>query len=110
MTHEKYAELLRIVHDCAAACNHCFVACLNEEDVNMMSGCIRLDRECADVCAFMEQAISRNSPFISQMAALCAEICEACGNECSTHADHHDHCRRCAEACFKCAEACKRIA
>ncbi|MDG5471910.1 four-helix bundle copper-binding protein [Jeotgalibacillus sp. ET6] len=110
MGHEQLSELLQAVHDCAAACNYCFDACLNEDDVKMVSECIRLDRECADICAFMEQAISRNSPFTAQLAALCSEICEACGNECQKHADHHDHCRQCAEACFRCAEACRKAA
>ncbi|TWT25985.1 four-helix bundle copper-binding protein [Planomicrobium sp. CPCC 101110] len=110
MAHEQHQELIQILHDCAAACNHCFYACLQEDDVKMMAECIRTDRECADICAFLEQAITRNSPFIAELAAVCAKVCEACGKECEKHADHHEHCRRCAEACFKCAEACRNIA
>ncbi|WP_425331157.1 four-helix bundle copper-binding protein [Jeotgalibacillus proteolyticus] len=45
--------------------NHCFDACLREENVEMVRECIRLDRECVDICAFPEQAIARNSPFVS---------------------------------------------
>lgn len=110
MAHEKHQELIQALHDCSAECNHCFDACLQEEDVKMMAQCIRLDRECADICALLEQAISRNSPFVSELAAVCAKICDACGDECAKHADHHDHCRRCAEACRRCAEACRSIA
>ncbi len=47
-----------------------------------MADCVRLDRECADMCAFAAEAMSRNSPFAQQICQLCAEICEACGNEC----------------------------
>jgi len=109
MSHEQHQKLIEALHECMEACNHCYDACLKEEDVKMMVDCIRLDRECADICAYLEQAIIRNSPFVSQLAAVCAEICEGCGNECKKH-DHHEHCQRCAEACFKCAEACKSVA
>lgn len=109
MAHEKHQQLIQILHECMAACNHCYDACLKEEDVKMMAECIRLDRECADMCAFLEQSLTRNSPFSADLAAVCAKICEACGNECQKH-DHHDHCKECAEACFKCAEACKEVA
>lgn len=108
MAHEQHAELIKALHDCAAACNHCFDACLQEEDVKMMAQCIRLDRECADICSYLEHAITRNSPFVSELAAVCATICEACGTECQKH--DHEHCQKCAEACFKCAEACRNAA
>ena len=108
MAHEQYQELIQTLHDCMAECNHCYDACLQEDDVKMMAECIRLDRECADICAFLEQALTRNTQFASELAAVCAKICEACGNECKKH--DAEHCQRCAEACFKCAEACRNIA
>ena len=106
--HAKHAELSNTLYECMVACNHCFDACLQEDDVKMMAECIRLDRECADMCSYLMQAVERNSPFVSELAKVCAAICEACGNECKNH--DHDHCQRCAEACFKCAEACKQVA
>ncbi len=109
MAHEQHQQLIDTLHECMAACNHCYDACLGEDDVKMMAECIRLDRECADMCAYLAQSLTRNSPFSSDLAAVCAKICEACGNECKKH-DHHDHCQKCAEACFKCAEACKAVA
>ncbi len=109
MAHEQHQQLIDTLHECMAACNHCYDACLKEDDVKMMAECIRLDRECADMCAYLAQSLTRNSPFSKDLAALCAKICEACGNECKKH-DHHDHCQKCAEACFKCAEACKAVA
>lgn len=109
IVHEQHQELIQILHACAVECNHCFDACLQEEDVKMVAQCIRLDRECADICSFLEQAITRNSPFVSELASVCAKICEACGNECEKHTDHHEHCKRCAEACRRCAEACRSI-
>src|SRR5699024_6557977 len=93
----KYEECLKALLECFEACNVCFDACLKEEDMKMMADCIRLDRECADICAFTAQAITRNSPFTKQILELCAEVCERCAEECEKH--NHDHCQRCAEAC-----------
>ncbi|MBH0229172.1 four-helix bundle copper-binding protein [Halobacillus yeomjeoni] len=108
MSHENYQKVIDALHECMEACNHCYDACLQEDDINPMAQCIRLDRECADICSYLEQALVRGTPFAAQLANVCAEICEACGNECKKH--NHDHCQKCAEACFKCADACKSIA
>ncbi|SDP14094.1 four-helix bundle copper-binding protein [Halobacillus aidingensis] len=108
MSHEKYQDLIQKLHVCMEACNHCYDACLKEEDVKMMAECIRTDRECADICGYLEQAISRNSPFVSEFAGVCAKICQACGDECKKH--DHQHCQDCAKACYECAEACKQVA
>lgn len=101
-------QLIKALHDCMAACNHCFDACLNEDDVNMMANCIRLDRECSEICGYLEGALSRNSPVVQELAEACAKICDACADECSQH--DHDHCQKCADACAKCAEACHQVA
>lgn len=74
----------------------------------MMAECIRLDRECADICAYAAESMARNSPFVQQICQLCAKICEACGNECKKH--DHVHCQQCAEACLICAETCRKMA
>ncbi|WP_368503348.1 four-helix bundle copper-binding protein [Alkalihalophilus sp. As8PL] len=108
MSHENYTSLISLLHGCMTACNHCYDACLKEEDMDMMRDCIRLDRECADICGYFEQALGRGTPYVKELASLCAKICEDCGNECKKH--DHDHCQNCAEACFKCAEECKKFA
>ncbi|MBS7528960.1 four-helix bundle copper-binding protein [Hazenella sp. IB182353] len=107
MSHDQYQSIILNLQECVQACNHCYDACLQEDDVKMMRQCIRLDRECADICALLAQALSRGTPFAGELASVCAKICEACGMECKKH--QHVHCQRCAEACFKCAEACKQL-
>ncbi|MEH7884879.1 four-helix bundle copper-binding protein [Bacillus sp. JJ1609] len=89
------------------ACNVCFDSCLKEENVKMMAECIRLDRECAEICGLAVTAMQTNSHFVKQICGLCSEICETCGNECKQH--DHEHCQRCADTCFKCAEACRNM-
>lgn len=80
-----YEECIQACIDCMEACNRCYDACLKEENVKMMVDCIRMDRECADICALAIKSMQSNSPFASLICKLCAEICEACGNECKKH-------------------------
>lgn len=107
MSQQKYQTLITVLHECMEACNHCYDSCLKEENVKMMENCIRLDRECADICGYLEQALSRNSSFASEIASLCAQICETCGNECKQH--NYEHCQKCADSCLKCAEECRKF-
>ncbi|WP_412104690.1 four-helix bundle copper-binding protein [Viridibacillus arenosi] len=89
------------------ACNTCFDSCLKEDDVKMMTKCIRYDRACADACMFAIQAMVSNSPFIDEICNLCADICERCAEECAKH--NHEHCQQCARTCQKCADACRNM-
>ncbi|KAF9122595.1 hypothetical protein BGX30_001898, partial [Mortierella sp. GBA39] len=80
---------------------------LKEYEIAMLRECIRLDRECADICDLAAQSMLRHSPFVTQICELCITACEACAEECSKH--EHDHCQACAEACRRCAEACRQM-
>jgi hypothetical protein len=51
--------------------------------------------------------MGRGTPFISELAEVCAKICESCGNECKKY--DHEHCQKCAEACLGYAEECRKI-
>lgn len=110
MTHERHQAALQALYDCLAACEHCASSCLAEQDVQMLAECIRLDRDCADVCALTARYLARDSRFTGPLAQLCAQTCDACGAECRKHADMHDHCRACMEACERCAQACRQLA
>ncbi|MFC0524400.1 four-helix bundle copper-binding protein [Pontibacillus salicampi] len=105
--HNRFDEVLTALHNCMEACNRCYDACLQEEHVGNMVECIRLDRECADICGFLEQSITRNSPYIQELASVCVTACEECADTCENHP--HDHCQQCAKACRACAEACKAL-
>lgn len=101
-------EIAQKAFECQQVCNECFDACLKEDDVKMMAECIKLDRECADVCALVATFASRESALKNDLIQLCATICQACGKECEKH--EHDHCQRCAKVCFECAELCRSYA
>ena len=106
--HQENKKLLEELKNCAAECNHCYNACLEEEDVAMMTRCIELDRDCAEICHITSSFIERNSEHAHDLLVACANICEACAEECDKH--EAEHCKRCAEACHSCATACKQMA
>ncbi|GAA0854284.1 MULTISPECIES: four-helix bundle copper-binding protein [Paenibacillus] len=108
MSHEQYQKCIEECIRCMMVCNHCYNACLDEENVAMMTKCIRLDRQCADICAFAAHAMSTNSVYAREICSICADVCEECGTECKMH--DVKHCQECAEACFRCAEACRAMA
>lgn len=91
---------------CQAACNHCYDACLKEEDIDMMRECIRTDRDCTDMCGIVLSFAHRDSELFTDLVELCAKACDACAEECEKH-EHHEHCQKCAKACRECAEACR---
>lgn len=111
MAHENNRELLDALNRCAEECNHCATACLDEQDVKMLSRCIKLDIDCADICQLAAAYVARGSEHVQHLLKECADICEACAAECEKHAAHGmEHCRTCAEACRRCAEACTNMA
>lgn len=110
MAHRENKELLNALTNCAAECNHCATACLDEQDVKMLANCIKLDIDCAEICTIAAGFVSRNSSHARHILAECADICNACADECEKHAKHGmEHCKTCAEACRKCAEACSQM-
>jgi len=105
MMDEKVKSMNRILGKCVAVCNFCFSACLREEDVMMMKECIRLDKECAEICGVTLSLVASDAVMAGEALKLCATICQKCGEECQKH--DNDHCRKCAEVCLECAEACR---
>lgn len=94
--------------ECQLSCNRCFDACLKEPDVKMMVNCIRLDRECADICGIAVDFAGREGTIARDILAVCAKACEACAAECEKHS-HMEHCQECARACRECARACRDL-
>ncbi|WP_443098614.1 four-helix bundle copper-binding protein [Variovorax sp. CCNWLW225] len=74
----------------------------------MMAKCIALDIDCAAACQFAAAAMARGSEHAKSICALCADICQACGEECAKH--KAGHCQACAKACRECAAACRSMA
>lgn len=99
--------------DCAQTCTACADACLAEDTVSELTRCIRTNLDCADICATTGRATSRltdaDTVVLRVLVEACASVCRVCGDECSDHADMHEHCRVCAEACRRCEQACRDL-
>lgn len=107
MPHETMQTCIDACNECATVCNHCASACLHEADVKSLARCIELDLDCAEVCRTATGFMSRDSEFAHAICTTCADICDACAEECERH--DMDHCRKCAAVCRKCAEECRRM-
>jgi hypothetical protein len=107
MDQERIASCIEACNECAEACEYCADACLDEDDVASLVECIRLDRDCADLCRLVASFLARGSSLSPAIARACADACDACAAECDDH--ELEHCRACAEACRDCADECRRM-
>lgn len=106
MKMQENQALLEILNKCAMDCHHCSTACLEEDDVSMLTKCIKLDLDCSAICQLTAAFIARGSQNANKLLQICAELCDACAEECEKH-QHMEHCKRCAESCRECAKACR---
>lgn len=107
MSPNQFQSCIQACYACAQACDTCAAACLEEPDPATMARCIALDDECAAMCRLAAQSMSRSSDHAQQVCQLCADICDACADECARH--QHQHCQDCAAACRRCADQCRRM-
>lgn len=107
------ADCIDALQTCTQSCISCADADLGEPESQMLTRCVRLNLDCADVCVTMARLLSRPSMiepeiWIAQLQA-CIAACRACAQECQQHAQHHEHCRMCADTCRECIAACTDV-
>jgi hypothetical protein len=107
MAHHQYQSCIDACNQCADASEHCAAACEHEPDPAKMADCIRLDQDCAQICRLVAGYLTRGSEWAGVVSQLCAEVCEACADECGRYPQ--GHCQDCARACRRCAEECRRV-
>ncbi|MDP2313612.1 MAG: four-helix bundle copper-binding protein [Pseudomonadota bacterium] len=99
--------------DCAFVCNSCADACIAEDKVKTLQRCIRLDLDCAAICAttagLLSRAYDADASTLRAQLQACLAACVACAEECERHAGQHEHCRICAETCRTCERACQQV-
>jgi hypothetical protein len=107
------ASTIDTLNDCAQACAACADDCLSEQMVAELVKCVRLNLDCADVCAATARVVSRQTEYdvnvTRPLVEACVVACRSCGDECERHAGMHEHCRVCAEACRRCEQACQEL-
>jgi hypothetical protein len=111
-TNDALIRCIEECYSCAQTCTSCADACLAEDNVKMLTQCIRMDLDCADICNITGRIATRRTgsdeEMISRMLGACAAACRLCAEECEKHAGMHEHCRICAEACRRCMSACEQ--
>lgn len=110
---EALAACIEACDACAQTCESCADACLSEDGVAELRKCIRLNLDCADICAATSRVLSRQTEYDASVSKAqleaCRQVCATCGEECGRHAEMHEHCRICAEECRGCEAACVRL-
>ena len=110
---ETLARCIEECFACAQSCTSCADACLSEEMVAELRKCIRLNLDCADICVATGRVLTRqteyDAPTSKALLQACREACATCAEECSSHAEMHEHCKICAEACGRCRDACDAL-
>ncbi|SFR09215.1 four-helix bundle copper-binding protein [Desulfoscipio geothermicus] len=104
----QYSNVLRIVQECEAVCENTFTAVLGRQDVSSRVTQLQLLRDCADICTLTAKYIARCSMFARSLAALCAQVCEVCGNHCLRMPDPVS--QHCGRICMDCARECRAYA
>ena len=111
LPNDALVQCIEACFDCAHSCNACADACLAEQHIDMLRRCIRLNQDCADICIATGNVLSRqfaaDPRILRAQLEACLVACQMCGDECSKHAQMHEHCRVCGDACRACAQACQ---
>ncbi|MGA9140577.1 MAG: four-helix bundle copper-binding protein [Methanocella sp.] len=106
---DKYQKAIELCYECAESCDADANADFNEKDIKKMVDCIKLDQDCAEVCIMTARYMSRDSVLSEAACAMCAEICDACAEECERH-KNMEHCVKTASVCRAAANECRKTA
>ena len=112
-TPTQYQAAISACESCLTICNTCSDDMIGRESHDhheLMARCIRLCRDCADICSVAANWMSRSSLLSTHICRLCAEVCNACAEACEQHAPHHELCGPCAEECRRCVSVCLEMA
>src|SRR5689334_22274606 len=61
--------------DCAQTCTACADACLGEQNPEMLTRCIRLNLDCADICGMTGRIMMRQTAFDPLLARAVLQAC-----------------------------------
>lgn len=105
------AAALDALRACSLACSVCASACLSADED--LSAVVRDALDCADVADAAVRVLARSeSPQRDAATALLAAVVAAaqqCAGSCSPHAEHREHCARCAASCEDAAGTCQAL-
>ena len=103
--HTEHKSCFDACVECAAECQHCGSACIDENRPETA----KLTLQCAEICYSSAISMGAGASYSKAICGVCAEVCDDCAAECEKYSSI-EHCRRCAEACHRCAEECRSMA
>lgn len=113
--HGKEAGHYATMTECARACGHTVVHCMNQlkEGSGAREGharMVELAASCKEFCLLAASLTACHSPMVHLAHEATAEACRMCAEGCERHEDKAEVLAHCAKACRACAEACKNAA
>lgn len=106
------AEAIVSCQDCAQAATACADACLGEEMVGELTGCVRALLDAADIAAVTARVLSRagTDPAVTRaLLTACWTVSRQAREQCQEHLSIHHHCEICARACRNAELACRAL-
>ncbi len=106
------AEAIVACQDCAQAATTCADACLDEEMVEELTGCVRALLNAADIAAVTARVLSRTATDPASTRAqlsACWTASRHAREQCEQHLPIHHHCGICARACRHAELACRAL-
>jgi hypothetical protein len=102
---DEQRDCIENCNEASEVCEWCADECLGDAE---MEECARRCRDVADLASLHARFMARDSRYSDDLAAICADACEACAEECERHDAHH--CQVCADVLRECAASCRRMA
>lgn len=93
--------------EAAQAAERCATECVEMGEPER-ARCIKLCQDVADLTTQHARLMARESEYHQEVAAICADLCETCADECEQY--EGTTMQVCAEACRRCADSCRRMA
>ena len=111
MPHTHLSEEMK---KCIEACRTCSETCLSMAANHCLETGgkhvapkhFRLMLDCAEICDVSAHFMLRNSAHHELTCGVCAQICQACADNCAEIGDMDS----CVQACRNCAETCRQMA
>ena len=110
---DRLRECIEATQAAAQAAMACADACLAEETIDDLTGCVRTLLTTADICETTARVLSRracsDSVVVRALLTACGTACRAGGEVSEEFAPIHFHCQVCARACRSGERACRAL-
>ncbi|MEQ8824835.1 MAG: four-helix bundle copper-binding protein [Filomicrobium sp.] len=106
--HQKLIDVaLHCVNRGDVCSEHC-ISLLGKGDTSLKDCLLRVSEMLA-ACAALSRIAALDGKRLKAFAAVCADICKDCEDECRKHEKHHSACKACADSCAQCIKECKKL-